>query len=256
MELMDFGVRNLPTTLFTPAHVPLWTPQWGARYRTLPVTFPTDKAVTGQVVARLPLMADGLVHVDTDPDVIAIAAYPMAIEYFMPALNNMAVKREHVPDVAVLRADGSVVFIDYVPVNEQKRMPWLARRSLVLMDHFAAHYGCAYALHDELCVRANPLFANLKAMYAHKATALDPPELQFVIRALRRCRLPSCLGTLKRTLHDNDELRAVFRVFEIDGADLAYTAIMQMCVAGELEIDLSRPFSDLTAVAARELRGA
>ncbi|WP_430257347.1 hypothetical protein [Neorhizobium sp. IRS_2294] len=256
MDLMDFGVRNLPPTLFTHAHVPLWKPEWGTRYHTLPVTFPTDKSPAGEVIARLPLMADGLVHLDTDPDVTAIAAYPMTIEYRAPTRNNMAVKRDHLPDVAIRRADGGVVFIDYVPVNEQAEKPWIARRTRVLEDHVAAHYGCGYAVHDELCVLARPLFPNLKAMWAHKATSLDPLEVRLVIKALRRCRFPSRLGVLKKTLHADEELCGVFAALDVDGADTVYTAVMQMCISGELDIDLSMPFSAMTSVTARNLRGA
>ncbi|PWE52127.1 hypothetical protein DEM27_32720 [Metarhizobium album] len=256
MDLMDFGVRNLPPTLFTHNHVPLWKPEWGTRYRTLPVTFPTDKSPAGEVFARLPLMADGLVHLDTDPDVTAIAPYPMKIEYFAPTRNNMAVKREHLPDVAVRRVDGSVVFIDYVPVNEQAEKPWIARRTRILEDHIAAHYGCAYAVHDELCLLAHPLFPNLKAMWAHKATPLDPPEVWLVTEALRRCHFPSRIGVLKSALHADEELREVFSALDVDGADTVYTAIMQMCISGELDIDLSMPFAATTSVTARSLRGA
>lgn len=256
MDLLDLGVRNLPATLFTHAHVPGWKVEWGTRYRTLPVTFPTDKAAGGEIIARLPLMADGLVHIDTDPDVIAIAAYPMTIEYMSARRNNTAVKREHLPDLAVLRRDRSVVFIDYEPCNEQERMPWLPKRTRELSNHIASHYGCAYAVHDERCLRAHPLFPNLKAMCAHKPTALDPPEIRIVIGALRRCRFPSRLGVLRKALHGDVELRAVFRVLDIGGADAVFTSVMQMCVTGELDIDLSKPFSDVSVVTARELRGA
>ncbi|UNK39130.1 hypothetical protein MNR02_05355 [Shinella sp. H4-D48] len=256
MDLMDFGPHNLPPSLFTSDHVPAWTPDWGTRYRTLPVTFPTDKAPAGEVFARLPLMADGLVHADTDPDVTTIAAYPMTVEYMAPTRNNMAVKRAHVPDVALRRTDGSVVVIDYIPLNEQAEKPWIAKRTHVLVDHMAAHYGCSYAVHDERCVHARPLFPNLKAMWTHKATALDPSELKLVVQALRRCRFPSRLGILRRTLHENGELRGVFTSLDVDGVDLVYTAVMQMCISGELDIDLSMPFSATTPVTARNLRGA
>lgn len=256
MELMDFGPRHLPPALFAQAHVPLWEPEWGTMYRTLPVTFPTDKAAGGQIVARLPLMADGLVHLDTDPAIKAIAAYPMTIEYFSPRRNNTSVKREHVPDVAVLRADGSVVFIDYVPVNEQAEKAWIAKRTQVLRAHIAAHHGCSYAVHDELCLLAKPLFPNLKTMWAHKPGPLDLPEVQLVIRAVRRHRFPSMLGTLKRALHADPDLRSVFRRIDVDGVDLAFTAVMQMCFLGELDIDLSKPFSPTTGVFALNLRGA
>lgn len=256
MDLMDFGVRNLPPTLFKHAHVPLWKPEWGTRYRTLPVTFPTDKSPAGEVIARLPLMADGLVHVDTDPDVTDIAAYPMEIEYLAPTRNNMAVKRVHVPDLALRRRNGTVVIVDYIPANEQAERRWIARRTRVLRDRVAAYYGCEYAVHDELCVRARPLFSNLKAMWAHKPTALDPPAISLVCHALRRCRFPSGLGLLKKTLHGDPELREAFAVLDVEGVDLVYTAVMQMCFRGELDIDLSAPFSDATSVSARNLKGA
>ncbi|WP_375590797.1 hypothetical protein ABWH89_09455 [Hoeflea alexandrii] len=256
MDLLNFGPQNLPSSLFTHEHVPVWAPQWGTRYPTLPVTFPTDKAATGEVFARLPLMADGLVHVDTDPDVVAIAAYPMSVEYMAPTYNNRAVKRAHVPDVAVRRSDGSVISIDYVPVNEQSMKPWIAKRTRVLQNHIASIHCCSYAVHDERSVLAQPLFGNLKAMWAHKATALDPDGMQLVAQALRRCPFPSRLGVLKKMLRDDVELREVFAALDADGVDIVFTIVMQMCISGELDIDLSAPFSAQTLVTPRKLRGA
>lgn len=256
MALLDFGVRNLPPSLFTHAHVLVWQPQWGTRYHTLPVTFPTDKAASGEVFARLPLMADGLVHIDTDPDVTEIAAYPMSVEYMASTYRDRAVKRVHVPDVAVRRADGSVVVIDYIPVNEQLRKPWIKKRTRNLQDHMATFHECSYAVHDERSVLAQPLFGNLKAMWAHKSTALDPPELQLVLQALRRCRFPSFFGDLKKTLRQDEELCRVFAAVDADGVDVVFTAVMQMCISGELDIDLSAPFSAMTLATARNLRGA
>ena len=256
MELLDFGVRNLPPSLFTHAHVPVLQPQWGTHYRTLPVTFPTEKAAKGEVVARLPLMADGLVHIDTDPCVTDIAAYPMSVEYMAPTYNDKAVKRVHVPDVAVRQADGSVVVIDYIPINVQLANPWIKRRTRTLQNHMASIYACSYAVHDERSVLAQPLFGNLKAMWAHKSTALDSPELQHVFQALRRCHFPSCLGDLKKTLRQVVELRPVFAAHDVDDVDIVFTVVMQMCISGELDIDLSTPFSAVTLVTSRKLRGA
>jgi hypothetical protein len=256
MDFLDFGVSNLPPTLFTYQHEPLWKPEWGTRYRTLPVTFPTSKTPLGEVIARLPLMADGLIHLDTDPDVIDIAAYPMSIEYFSPIGTDHAVKRAHVPDIAARRADGSVLFIDYIPVNEQERRPDIQRRTRILADHVAAQYSCIYVVHDELSILAKPLFPNLQTMWKHKPTVIDPDGVRLVMQAIRRCHFPSRIADIRDRLKQQAELRTVFAELEVGGVDLTFTAIMQMCFSGELDIDMAAQFSGRTVVSARNVRGA
>lgn len=256
MNLHDFGPRGLPHTLFTKAHIPHWQPEWGSRYRTLPGTFPTDKSPMGEIMTRLPLMADGLMHVDTDPNVAVIAAYPMKIEYWSVTRFGKSVKREHLPDIAVKMKDGRVVFLDYIPVNEQREMNWIQRRTHQLREHFEALHNCSYAVHDERCVRKTPLYDNIKAMWAHKPARLDPPELELVRLAMRRALFPSSLGDLKKALHADPDLVDLFARHDVGGVDLVFTAAMQLCFGGELDIDLSKPFSAASIVSNRNLRGA
>lgn len=256
MENWDFGIRGVPTQVFTVAHTPLWAPKWGTLYRTLPVTFPTAKCAQLEVFARLPLMADGLIHLDTDPEVEAISAYPMSIEYLSPLTDFKSVKKAHVPDVAVRMRGGQIIFIDYIPCNEQEANPWIERRTFALKRHCENAMGCLYVVHDERCVLANPLFQNLKVMWRHKQTAADVAGLSLVLQSLRYCQFPSTIKELRNACLVDDEVGDLIASYLNQGDDLVFAAIMQMCISGELDIDLSRIFAGTTEVRRRKLKGA
>jgi hypothetical protein len=225
------GPRNLPSTLFTAEHKPAHEVAWGTLYKTLPVYFPTEKSPLGEVTARLPLMADGLAHVECDRDVVAIAAYPFAVEYWKDQQTADPVKLEHVPDVAALMKGGDVLFIDYVPVNWST--PAVRERTAQLTRLFERKHGCHYVVHDELCLHPEPLFRNILTLTAHKPTKADPPEIGVVCDAIRRLALPATIGGIKKAILRKPEMKGIFSRLDVGGADVAYSAVMQLHFQGE-----------------------
>jgi len=184
--------------MFGPDHKPVKTFKPRIRHRNMRGRFPTEKCrSTGMIRTRLPLMLDGLVHVDTNPDVVAIAAYPITFDYLSANSDGEVVGRSHTPDIGVLTRRGKVIFIDYVPYRVQQDTPWIKQRTAELRLHLE-QFGAAYAIHDERSIYIQPRFNNLNLMKAHKPLPYQLAAIAETCRAIMRQPLPSTIGELCR----------------------------------------------------------
>jgi len=226
-----------------------------ARHPTLPGVFPTRKATTPWVRTRLPLMADGLIHLETDPRVVRIAVYPPKLEYSVwHDISRRSKVRTVSPDVAVLEDDGHVTVIEYVPVAIQDECAGFVERVRVLKQIYREEHGCGYAVHSELSIRIEPRMANLRRQYEHSFVD-DQPALEAVRDALYRYGLPSTIGTVRSAVSLPPPVyqvlgRASEAVFTraLEEIDRHFTALMQLAHRGEVEIDLSRHYDDSSVV--------
>ncbi|WFU00703.1 hypothetical protein QA648_11025 [Rhizobium sp. CB3171] len=239
--------------VFGPEHKPVKTYKPRIRHRNMRGRFPTEKCrSTGMIRTRLPLMLDGLVHLDTDPNVVAIAAYPTTFDFLSANGDGNVVGRSHIPDVGVLQASGKVVFVDWIPFRLQQDLPWLKQRTAELRLHLE-QYGAEYAVHDERSIYIQPRFSNLNLMEAHKPLPYQHAGIDETCRAIMRQPLPSTIGELCRMSAPNalvarweDEPAGAFRV--VPEVNVVFTACMQLAYRGEIELDISRPFSPRTRV--------
>lgn len=240
--------------MFGPDHKPVKVYKPRIRHRNMRGRFPTEKCrSTGTIRTRLPLMLDGLVHLNTDPDVVAIAAYPIKFDYVSADDEGKVVGKSHTPDVGVLKASGKVVFVDWIPYALQQEDPSLARRTAELRLHIE-RYGASYAVHDERCVYVQPRFNNLNLIDRHKPLPYQYAGIAETCRAILRQPLPSTIGKLCRMAAPNaivarwdDEPLSAFR--HVPEVNIVFTACMQLAYQGKVELDLSRPFSPRTWVA-------
>ncbi len=200
-------------------------------------------------------MADGLIHLETDPRVVRIAVYPPKLEY---AVWNDISRRSKVrtvsPDVAVQDDNGHVTVIEYVPIAIQDEREGFAERVRVLREIYRDEHDCGYAVHSELSVRIEPRMTNLRRQYEHSFVD-DRPALEALRDALYRYGLPSTIGAIRtaaslpppvyQVLAGNGDA-AFSRT--LDEIDRHFTALMQLAHRGEIEIDLSRPYDDRSVV--------
>ncbi len=239
--------------IFTEPYEPGRTVKDRARHPTLPGVFPTRKANTSWVRTRLPLMADGLIHLETDPRVVRIAVYPPKLEYSVwHDISRRSKVRTVSPDVAVLEDDGHVTVIEYVPVAIQDERAGFAER--VLKQIYREEHGCGYAVHSELSIRIEPRMTNLRRQYEHSFVD-DRPALEAVRDALYRHGLPSTIGAVRAAVSLPPSVYQVLgrtnaAVFTrtLEEIDRHFTALMQLAHRGEIEIDLSRHYDDSSVV--------
>lgn len=241
--------------VFTEPYKPGRTVKDRARHPTLPGVFPTRKAPTPWVRTRLPLMMDGLIHLETDPRVERIAVYPPKLEYSVRhEFGGRSKVRTVAPDVAVLEDDGYVTVIEYVPVAIQDERAGFAERVRNLRQIYREEHGCGYAVHSELSIHIEPRMTNLRRQYEHSFVN-DRPALEAVRDALYRHGLPSTIGAVRAAVNlpppvyevlGSDD-KAVFSR-RLDEIDRHFTALMQLAHRGEIEIDLSRPYDDRSVI--------
>ncbi|EYR79792.1 hypothetical protein [Shinella sp. DD12] len=129
-------------TIFADSHKPAYTVGRGMYEPGRAISFPTNKIHSGIIRARSTLMADGLLHLDTDPNVVQLSPYPMEIAYWSTHDGKTPVKRDHIPDIAIILRDDRVMFIDYIRLNEQAETPFFWRRVAERKRHFQEELGC------------------------------------------------------------------------------------------------------------------
>lgn len=231
-----FSERNEPKKEIKP----------GSRYITLPGWHPTNKSVRGIVRTREPLMADAMIHIDTNPFNVAVAEFPVAAGYRTASGRY----REHVPDLAVRRRDGSVVVIDVMSFHVQRHLGWPAHRTL-RMKEFFADLGAHYRLLDECTLHMRPLIDNLRLMWRHKRIACQPTWIDEIANEILMLPLPSRIDLVMRSVKqnamlgrwsDDDDWKIVGEV------NPAFTAIMQLAMEGRIAIDLRMSFSQSTVI--------
>lgn len=238
-------IGALDAYIFGPDHVPAWSPKIGAWNPTLPAIFPTRKNARRSVLTRLPLMRHGLMHFDIDPDVEAVTAFPFQTEYWSATSDGDAVKRIHIPDVAIRMRSGAVICVDYVPVAIQDEKPWFAAKTEQLLVHYENEFGWAYAVHDETRVYAQPMFSNAQLLWRYLPTAADHAALSMVRRAVMELAMPASVASLMAAVAGN--LNDIAKLGS-DAAAFVFTAVMQLITEGKLTVDLSSPITVSTVV--------
>ncbi|OCP19674.1 MULTISPECIES: hypothetical protein [unclassified Ensifer] len=238
-------------TGFEPGSVPVFEPPRRKMHAALPGIAPSLKVDGGYVRTRLPLMLDGMLHLETNPVVARIRPYPIRIEYASSQTSEMFKMREHTFDLGVELRDGRRIYIDYEPLAIQQERRWIKDRTERLQDVARRELGADYAVHDERTLHIQPRFANIKIMYQH-IRVKDHDALMVVRRVLAQMDMPTNVAAVRKEaklrglrfeVTDLSGQAAVF-VRNLDEVDRVFTAIMQMAVMGEVCIDLARPFSD------------
>jgi hypothetical protein len=244
-----FGPDNKPQKEIAP----------GSRYRTLPAWFPTKKNIRGEVRTREPLMIDLMIHLDVDPDIRIVAEFPAKQNVEYRDAHGKIKTEEHIPDLAALRRDGLVFVMDVMPFNVQA-----ARRNLsALRAARTAHYsdmGARYLLLSETTLRL-PILADLKRMWMHREIEGEPPQMAELRQSLRKANYPTTIESLVRSM----PLNAIFTNSRVDERSSArhatecnpvFTAVMQMTIRGELDVDLTKRLSPSTIVTRRNVSHA
>ncbi|EJZ17295.1 hypothetical protein, partial [Rhizobium sp. Pop5] len=220
-----FGPNNSPQKEIKP----------GSRYVTIPGWFPTLKCIRGEVRTREPLMADLMLHLDTDPAIRVIAEFPIKEAYIAHKADGRKVVSEHIPDLAVLRSDGAVFVIDVMPYHVQLSFPSTDRKRADLERHYATK-GAKYLLLDETTIRLEPLLSNLRMMWRHKQNKHEPKGMEQIRKAVREASYPSTIETLVRSMPENaifarwgDEPASAAR--HVTECNPVFTAVMQLAAA-------------------------
>lgn len=238
-------------TGFEPGSKPVFEPPRRRKHITLPGISPSRKVEGGWVRTRSPLMMDGLIHLEVNPQVTRIVPYPIQIEYPSDGNSEMFKMRDHMFELGVELRSGQRLYLDYVPVNIQEERKWIKDRTARLKEVCRDELGASYALHDERTLHIQPRFANLKIMY-RLIRATDDEALMVVRRSIAQMDLPTTVGLVRAEAKlANYRFEATDHFGqnthyqrELTDVDRVLTAVLQMVAKGEINIDFSRPFGD------------
>lgn len=235
---------------FEPSHEPVFEPPRRKMHASLPGIFPTKKAAAGYVRTCMPLMMDGLYHLDTNPDVVRILPYPLRIEYASSQDEPIFKMRDHTFHLCVEMRTGKRLYVDYVPFNMQLERPWVKDRTSALTKVAKAELGADYVVHDERSIHIQPRFANIRLLWTHMQ-ADDDAALMVVRRAMQTVEYPTTIADVRRRVQLSgikfetyDEGGNLVSQRNLDDVDRVFSAIMQMVTRGEINIDYSKPFND------------
>jgi hypothetical protein len=213
--------------------------------------FPTAKyAAGGQIRTREPLMDDGLVLLDTDPDVVALAPYPMVVRFEGIDPDGLVCWQEHVPDVAAMRRSGRVEFIDFISDLEAAGT-WIWVRSRLVAAALQSDYGVVYKVLPAAWVRKQPRFRNRNLMWAHAPSPHQPALIRNLARQILDQSLPMTIGELQASLDRNvmvsrweGEPQSASQ--PVAGSNIVFTACMQLAFEGKVRVDMGdRPISSM-----------
>jgi len=235
-------------------HVPLLKIAKSQKHQQMPVTFPSRKAAQKTIRARSPLMRDALIHLETNPDVVRIAAYPVRIQYEIADRYSVIASLDHIPQVDVWTRQEQASYFDIIPVCIQQENRWIASRTSKLKKAFWEEYRATYAVLDENSLHIQPRMMNLATIRYH-AYRVD----EAAVMAVRRALLSVPAQTTVQAITDAAALPDRAHVFYNEDGSVAqcrvltevkrtFSAVMWLVVEGELKIDLSGPLSPLSAV--------
>ncbi len=180
----------------------------------------------GHVVYESRLELARILLADQDPDVAAIAAQPLLLEWF-----DGKRMRRHVPDLLLGGADGSVTVVDVKAASRLRDPDVMAQFDWT--GRLCERRGFGF----EVWSGADPvLLENVRFLAGYRRSGLVPPELLPLI--LDAAAAPVAVRDLERTLEGPDR------------GGLVRAAVLHLLWCARLATDLSRPLGGATLVRA------
>ncbi|WP_155935167.1 hypothetical protein [Methylobacterium sp. 10] len=180
---------------------------------------------------------DGLAHIETNPRYVRIAPQPHRLTYHLDTGNDGVLVRTYVPDLAVLTIDRTVVIVDF-KWSFLRRDPAWAKLEPVIREAYRRDHGATFRVLTEEHIHVEPRRTNVTIMMMHRPMVTDGPAITAVRVAIDMLGLPSTIG----------RLRSASGLIPQPPEDRAFSALMELAMAGEVEIDMSERFYDGSVV--------
>lgn len=215
--------------------------------------FTTSKYRTGSsIVTRNKWMAHGLALMDGDPDIVALSPYPITIRYLGRNANSSVEWKDHIPDLAILRRNGAVGFMDFFHDIDTRRDD---ERTNALQISLKEDCGAAY---EEMCatqILRQPRFFNRNLLHANRPR---PGELDLTV--IERCILEQPLPMTIAEISDAMPLNVVVERWEdedrtsarfVPGSHVVFSSCLRLGYLGKVDLDMSKPLTMSSIVSRR-----
>jgi hypothetical protein len=191
-----------------------------------------DHKALGAAPFRSLLERDLRTLLGANPDIAHYAVEPHVLTYYIPDGRGGQERHDYVPDVVCRYRAGAIVVIDAKALFIAGRPSWTRRRPHI-EEAYRLDHGVTFLTLDETEIRAEPRLSNCQVMERHRFIVPDQVALLRVRDALAELGLPTTIAAVVRAARLNDR----------PGECRAYTAVMNLALAGEVTLDLGRPFS-------------
>ena len=203
-----------------------------------PGRFATSKTFVREPIrTESVLEMDGLAHVETNPRYLKIAPQPHRLTFHVCEPDGSTRVDTYVPDLAVLTVEGNVVIVDF-KWSWLRSLPEWAEIEPVIREAYRIDHGAHFVVLTEEHIHVEPRRTNVAIMLLHRAPAENAGAVTAVRGAIGRVGLPSTIG----------EIRAASGLPTDGVRDCAFSALMELAMDGEVSLDMSRLFDDLTIV--------
>lgn len=196
-----------------------------------------DHKALGSATFRSLLERDMRTLLGANPAVVHYAVEPHELLYFIPDGRGGHVGHAYVPDVVCRYRSGEVVVIDAKALYFTSLPGW-TRREPHIREAYALDHGVPFATLGENVLRAEPRLSNCEIMERHRYIVPDAEATMATRAALRALDVPATVGDVVR--------RAALA--NLPGQCRAFTAMMNLALAGEAALDLGVPFGPGTLV--------
>lgn len=191
------------------------------------------------------LVRDLFLHLETSRDVAIVEEFPEEIEYWSVATNGEPTLRRHTAHASGRTRDGVHIVFEAMSLREQRSRRGLRQRTADLQAHYA-RTNVRYILVDERTLHKQPAFDNLRIMWQHKRSDGQHPDIDLTAGRVLEQPLPLEIRELARRL-EPDAMHGLQTVEDLCGS-LVFTAVLQLAMAGVIEVDLDRPLSGSSVV--------
>lgn len=196
-----------------------------------------DHKALGRAPFRSLLERDLRTLLGANPAIECYAIEPHTLEYHLPTENAGFDKRTYVPDVVCRYRSGEIVVIDAKAAFIAADPKWTLREPHI-REAYEVDHGVMFVVLDEDEIRPQPRLANCEILEGHRYVTCDHEAMDRVRSALEDFGSPVTIAAVARAA----------RLADRPGECRAYTAIMNLALAGEVRLDLDRPFGFDTIV--------
>lgn len=196
-----------------------------------------DHKALGTATMRSLLERDMRTLLGANPAIAHYAVEPHELEYFLPDGRGGFVKHVYVPDVVCRYRSGEIVVIDAKALYFTSLPGW-TRREPHIREAYELDHGVPFVTLGEDVLRAEPRLSNCQILERHRYIV---PDTVAMMRARDAVRALGCPTTIR-------EVVGALALASLPGQCRAFTAVMNLALAGEVSLDLGTPFGPGTLV--------
>ncbi|SFM13640.1 hypothetical protein SAMN03159423_5573 [Bradyrhizobium sp. NFR13] len=196
----------------------------------------SDHKAVGLSPFRSLLERDLRTLLSANPAIQCYAIEPHRLEYFIPTESGHA-RHTYVPDIVLRYRDGRVAVLDAKALFFTAAKAWQKCEPHITAAYHIDH-NVPFVVLSEGVIRLQPRLSNCEIMKRHRYIVEDVAALMRTRDVIAHVRLPTTIAKVTEAARMNSP----------EGCNRIYTAVMNLALSGEIDLDLSKSFSLATEI--------